>query len=82
MNWLGLVATIEGTALLGAGLLYWRLYRDFTRAQKELLDRLMARNFSEYALLTPKAGGERLRRRALTDAEMAEREKGARGVGA
>lgn len=72
MNWLGLVASIEGVALIGAGVLYWFLYREFTNAQRDLLNRLMARGYSEYQMLTPKAGGEKLRRRSMSDAEMAE----------
>ena len=81
MSEIAAIAVLEGAALIGAGVLYYLLYQDFTRREKDLLDRLMARNFSEYQLLTP-AVKTPLRRRALSDAEMAAREKAARGVAA
>jgi hypothetical protein len=48
------------------------------RCEKDLLDRLMARNFSEYSAHKANEGRERRPTRVLTDEQMAAREQARR----
>lgn len=61
----------QSIVILGLGGIIYKLYLDFSKAQKELLDRLMSKSFTEYSV------GQNVinrapRRRSMTDSMEAE----------
>lgn len=71
---LAAVCILEALAIvvLVGALVY--LYREFTKAQRDLLNRLMARNLGEYTAVTPEVLPRR-RTRTLNDEQAARREQ-------
>lgn len=77
MTTLHAIIATEALAVITMAVVIYQLWSEFTRVQRDLLNRLMARNLPEYehsvqatGVITPKP----LRRRSMTDAMEAELE--------
>lgn len=74
MSVIAFIAFCEGVALIAACVVIYEMWREFHAERRELLDRLMARNFGEYAAVAPTVVKPTPRRRSMTDQVEAELE--------